>query len=152
LSERTQIGLQALAKSVTWTLLSAFIGLAQIVLLYALTRLVKTAVFPDIIRDGVLLFVAMAFIAGITLDYWVGNEPGLPRWGVGLLFALFPFLIGFFVAGSYVAMFLVSPTDVNYDVCRSAQYWALAVSFLYAIVCKFMVYLQASIRETEKPV
>ena len=119
------------------------VGLAQLWILFTLDHLAKTMAMPDIFRDGVLLFFAMAVVAAVAIEYHFAVEVRLPKWIEGVLFALIPFITAMFVTAAYVGSYLLGETNLKADQARCLQYIALAIALLYAILGKGVVFLNS---------
>lgn len=130
----------ALLASLAWTLIASVVGLTQLwvtILIFSFDKN-KGYDYWQTIRDGSLLFFVMAIMTAIVVDYYFDYSMKFRRWLEGLVFSLFPFITGVFVATSYAALHLIESESINDSIALQMQAYAIAMTIIYALVVKFL--------------
>lgn len=140
--------LRAFFTALGWVLLTSAFGLIQLWIMIGIALYVERV--EDTIRslmlNGGVLFFIMALVTSIATDYYFDQSISLPRWLEGIIFLVFPLITGIYVSYSYTAFFFLKEQNINYAVVSLSQQLALIWTVLYALVAKFIQFLEPSWR------
>jgi len=134
-----------LGKSLTWLVFTVFFGLLFPIGLVWLDSYLTTQYFSfeKVLKDGTLMFFAMAVVASITLDYLLSNNV-LDKWKKSTfwlcvdlsLFIIFPFLL----FATCVALFYIpykEPKTIEFELLWKIESYVLLIVFFYGTIVKF---------------
>jgi len=92
------------------------------------------------LQEGVLLFFIMVMTTVITVDYHFTNELPISQWIRGIIFTVFPFMIGVFVSGLYVALYISDSSQVDRPALVLIQSVIIILTIIYALIAKYIMF------------
>ena len=133
---------KSVQRSFTWTLLTTLLGLIQLWITISVSYVLTHISYSmwGALQEGALLFFIMAITTAITTDYHFTNEFRIPQWIRGIIFTLFPFLIGVFVSGIYVALYISDPSQIDRPRLVLIQCAIIILTIMYALAAKSIMF------------
>ena len=128
--------------SIFWLVLAVFFGLLQLWLLLLSQIVAPPSIISlnDILLGGTLLFFCSALVVSLSIDqFFTPARPYSPML-IGLLFALYPFVILIVTAYLFGLCFGKNPTQLDMHFIRSIQLAIFAMTGIYAIVVKTITF------------
>lgn len=133
---------KSIQRSLSWTILTTLLGLIQlwitICVSYVLTHISYS--MWGALQEGALLFFIMAVTTAITVDYHFTSELRISQSIRGIMFTVFPFMIGVFVSGLYVALYISDPSKVNRPALVLIQCGIITLTIIYALIAKAIMF------------
>lgn len=83
----------------------------------------------------------MGVTTAITIDYHFIEDFKISHWVRSVMFTFFPFLIGIFVAGLYVTLYIADKNQINESAAMYAQFAVIVLTIIYALSAKFVMFL-----------
>ncbi|MGB0388102.1 MAG: hypothetical protein ACPGWR_25070 [Ardenticatenaceae bacterium] len=128
--------------SSSWTILTAFLSLIPLILIFAISGLRKDINYGvfNAIQDGSLLLFIMAMTTAITVDYHFTVNLDLSQWLKSVIFTLFPFVIGVFIAGFYSILYISDENQINQSILIAFSYIAIVFALIYSFCAKLVIF------------
>ena len=124
---------KSIQRSLSWTILTTLLGLIQlwitICVSYVLTHISYS--MWGALQEGALLFFIMAVTTAITVDYHFTAELPISQSIRGIIFTLFPFLIGVFVTALYVTLYISDSSKVDRPALLTITYALIAKTIMF---------------------